>query len=419
MEIPSITPDHPSKRHDLHPVVRGVASGGLRPEEIDRYGQRVVDHFSERAYSPYDEAETLEDLRDGLYVVRTLLKMGRYRQACDAYKGDLSNALFFNLEARAEVLSLLSTLKQLVATAKVCWTIEHDYLELESELSLGGINPIPGTLQESVHDPGKRHQPAGIQRASAAPKIRLAPWPNGRNRDFSGRYRGSHDVSLGMGQTRVGDRPELPAIGEHRHPLVFWSTEGGHQNRCWDMARKLQCSRRGAPVTIGQSHEGWYAHPLGQRAQLLGDGYRSGVPRPEIMFHQTGELAYAVAHAVFVLNGVRRQVRLDHVRAQTGTHARVEMEGKREPDGGRKQDESVYFPVPQQRVDGQGRAQGKAPRMIFRPASDAMPRPRSTSARHCSAVTSNMFRVSVPCPGSSTVITLKPLRYRNSPRSAM
>ena len=115
-------------------------------------------------------------------------------RACDAYKGDLSNALFFNLEARAEVLSLLSTLKQLVATAKVCWTIEHDYLELESELSVGGINPIPGTLQESAHNPGKRHQPAGIQRASAAPGIRLARWPNGRNRGFPGRYRGSHDV---------------------------------------------------------------------------------------------------------------------------------------------------------------------------------------------------------------------------------
>ena len=99
--------DHQSKRHDLHPVVRGVASGGLRPEERDRYGQRVVDHFSERAHSPYDEAETLEDLRDGLHVVRTLLKMGRYQQACDAYHGDLARALKFNLEAYAEVLSLL------------------------------------------------------------------------------------------------------------------------------------------------------------------------------------------------------------------------------------------------------------------------------------------------------------------------
>lgn len=98
--------DHQSKRHDLHPVVRGVASGGLRPEERDRYGQRVVDHFSERAHSPYNEAETLEDLRDGLHIVRTLLKMGRFQQACHGYRA-FSHALFFNLEARAEVLSLL------------------------------------------------------------------------------------------------------------------------------------------------------------------------------------------------------------------------------------------------------------------------------------------------------------------------
>ena len=66
-----------SKRYDLHPVVRGIVAGGLRPEERTAYGQRVVDHFSERPHSPY-EAETLDDLRDGLHIVRTLLKMGRY-----------------------------------------------------------------------------------------------------------------------------------------------------------------------------------------------------------------------------------------------------------------------------------------------------------------------------------------------------
>jgi hypothetical protein len=33
--------------------------------------------------------------------------MGRYQQACDAYRGGLSDALIFNLEANAEVLSLL------------------------------------------------------------------------------------------------------------------------------------------------------------------------------------------------------------------------------------------------------------------------------------------------------------------------
>jgi hypothetical protein len=92
----------------LHPVVRGIAAGGLRPEERDSYGQRVVDTFSEKAHSPYEQAETLEDVRDGLHVVRTLLKMGHYQQACNVYRrGDLSFALPTNLEAYAEALSLL------------------------------------------------------------------------------------------------------------------------------------------------------------------------------------------------------------------------------------------------------------------------------------------------------------------------
>lgn len=99
--------DRRSKRHDLHPVVRGVAAGGLRPEDKEHYGQRVVDHFSQQAHSPYEEAETLEDLRHGLQIVRTLLQMGRHQQAFDAYRGDLADALSFNLEANAETLSLL------------------------------------------------------------------------------------------------------------------------------------------------------------------------------------------------------------------------------------------------------------------------------------------------------------------------
>jgi hypothetical protein len=99
--------DHQTRRHDLHPVVRGIAAGKLRPEEEDGYGQRVVDHFSERAHSPYDEAETLEDVLDGLRIVRTLIGMGRHQEAVDTYRGEITNALFFNVEAYAEVLSLL------------------------------------------------------------------------------------------------------------------------------------------------------------------------------------------------------------------------------------------------------------------------------------------------------------------------
>lgn len=99
--------DRQARRYDLHPVVRGVASGGLGSEETKRYGQRVVDHFSEQAHSPYEQAETLEDLAVGLHVVRGLLRMGRLEAAYSAYRGDLSYALLFNLEAFSEVLALL------------------------------------------------------------------------------------------------------------------------------------------------------------------------------------------------------------------------------------------------------------------------------------------------------------------------
>ena len=99
--------DRHTRRYDLHPVVRGIAAGDLQPEEKNGYGQRVVDHFSEQAHSSYEEAETLDDVRDGLNVVRTLLKMGRYQQSFEVYRDDLSRALLFNLEANAEILSLL------------------------------------------------------------------------------------------------------------------------------------------------------------------------------------------------------------------------------------------------------------------------------------------------------------------------
>ena len=99
--------DAHTKRHDLHPVVRGIAAGGLQPNEREYYGQRLVDHFSRQAHNPYEQAETLDDVRSGLHLVRTLLHMGRYKQACDAYLGDLYVALVSNLEAYAEILSLI------------------------------------------------------------------------------------------------------------------------------------------------------------------------------------------------------------------------------------------------------------------------------------------------------------------------
>ena len=96
-----------SKRYDLHPVVRGVASGWTKADDKERYGQRVVDYFSALPHDPYEQAETLDDLRPGLHVIRTLLNLGHFQKAADAYSGDLSRALLFNVEANAQILSLL------------------------------------------------------------------------------------------------------------------------------------------------------------------------------------------------------------------------------------------------------------------------------------------------------------------------
>jgi hypothetical protein len=99
--------DRQADRYDLHPVVRGYVSGRLTAEDRDSLGQRVVDHFSVQAQDPYRQAETLDDVRDGLQLVRTLLQMGRMDSAYDAFTRGLDRALFDALDAAAEILSLL------------------------------------------------------------------------------------------------------------------------------------------------------------------------------------------------------------------------------------------------------------------------------------------------------------------------
>ncbi|MEQ1903751.1 MAG: hypothetical protein ABL888_06180 [Pirellulaceae bacterium] len=99
--------DGRTQRYDLHPVVRGVAVGEMTPEDKERYGQRVVDHYASQPHNPYREAKTMEDVENGLHVVRTLLKLGKYQQAADAFRGGLATAIRVNLEAHVETLSLL------------------------------------------------------------------------------------------------------------------------------------------------------------------------------------------------------------------------------------------------------------------------------------------------------------------------
>jgi hypothetical protein len=96
-----------TSRWDLHPVVRAVASTRLREHDRDQLGQQIIDHFSQRPHNPYEQAETLEDLRDALTIVRTLFQMGRKQQGWDTLHIDLLNGLLFNMEAYSEAISLL------------------------------------------------------------------------------------------------------------------------------------------------------------------------------------------------------------------------------------------------------------------------------------------------------------------------
>lgn len=99
--------DSLTQHYNIHPVVRGVATGSIKPEDKERYGQHVVDHFSSLLPSSYEEAETLEDLRSGLNVVHTLLNLGRIQEAADALAHGFSSALISKVEAYAEAVSLL------------------------------------------------------------------------------------------------------------------------------------------------------------------------------------------------------------------------------------------------------------------------------------------------------------------------
>jgi tetratricopeptide (TPR) repeat protein len=99
--------DASARRYDLHPVVRGVAVGDLLPEQKEQYGQPIVDYFSQQEHSPYDEARSLDDVRSGLHVTRTLIQMRRYQEAFDVLYGPLFTALSFNLQAFSTTLEVI------------------------------------------------------------------------------------------------------------------------------------------------------------------------------------------------------------------------------------------------------------------------------------------------------------------------
>ena len=102
--------DDVRKVYDLHPVVRHVVVDGMAKDDKEGLGQRVADYFSQAPHDPFENARSLEDVLDGLRVVRALLVSGQIKRAYDFYYGGLANALAFNMHAAAEALALIRPL---------------------------------------------------------------------------------------------------------------------------------------------------------------------------------------------------------------------------------------------------------------------------------------------------------------------
>ncbi|MGW6934198.1 DUF4062 domain-containing protein [Lentzea sp. NPDC054927] len=99
--------DRQTGTYDMHPVVRAVVADGLGVWDRRQLGNRVIDYFSARRRSRYEAVTRLEELRDDMTLVQTLVRRGRLTAAADVYLGGLDSALRFQFEAVPEMSSLL------------------------------------------------------------------------------------------------------------------------------------------------------------------------------------------------------------------------------------------------------------------------------------------------------------------------
>jgi 3',5'-cyclic AMP phosphodiesterase CpdA len=100
--------DRVTRRHDLHPVVRGISAGGLKQEEKKQLGQRMVDHFSQQAENPYEQAETLDDFSNARRIVNALFHMGHMDRALEfIVRTNFLGVMTFRLEAHNEALAIV------------------------------------------------------------------------------------------------------------------------------------------------------------------------------------------------------------------------------------------------------------------------------------------------------------------------
>src|SRR5262245_42721592 len=83
-----------------------VLQPGVSSPKIETVWAGVSSTISRGGHHPYYHAQSLEDLRDGLTLVRILLRMGKLKEAYHAQEG-LTDVLLNNLGAATEALSLL------------------------------------------------------------------------------------------------------------------------------------------------------------------------------------------------------------------------------------------------------------------------------------------------------------------------
>jgi hypothetical protein len=141
--------DRDARRYDIHPVVRAVAVAWQPEKSKKQYGERVVEYFLKHAGSPYAGAETVEEVSNGLNLVRALVKLGRYGQAAGIYKRKLNRALVFNLEACADVVSLLRPFFDANWNAISTDVGDEDraFLLTAIDRSLNRLGEFPGALE--------------------------------------------------------------------------------------------------------------------------------------------------------------------------------------------------------------------------------------------------------------------------------
>jgi hypothetical protein len=141
--------DANSKRYDLHPVVRGISAGGLKNEEKDRYGQRVVDHFSQQAQDPYNQAESLDEFGNARHIVKVLLQMGK---KAEAHKFIRKNWTFIQtLNSRFEAHNeILTVIRPFFSDG---WNVMPKWLDSRGGIALAKMGSVSlrriGALQES------------------------------------------------------------------------------------------------------------------------------------------------------------------------------------------------------------------------------------------------------------------------------